>query len=153
MWLLSVFLHLTKHEFYITGCLNDSSSQQSKFECLNMYTSNIIKLTKVSWNTPPIINYKSIMNTLTVQNPRHKCDLGNNMRMIYSYREVLLGRNPPNGVVLTMKSTERQTLSFRETWPQLDSNHWSFDQEAQAPTTKPLSHAAPPPPSPPKKRK
>ena len=55
------------------------------------------------------------MNTLTVQNPRHKCDLGNNMRMIYSYREVLLGRNPPNGVILAMKSTERPTLFFRET--------------------------------------
>ena len=27
----------------------------------------------------------------------------------------LLGRNPPNGVVLAMKSTERQTLFFQET--------------------------------------
>ena len=34
-----LFLHLTKHEFYITGCLNDSSFQQSKLESLNMYTS------------------------------------------------------------------------------------------------------------------
>ena len=40
-----LFLHLTKHEFYITGCLNDSSFQQ---ESLNMYTSKVIKLTKVS---------------------------------------------------------------------------------------------------------
>ena len=43
-----LFLHLTKHEFYITGCLNDSSFQQSKLEALNMYTSKVIKLTKVS---------------------------------------------------------------------------------------------------------
>ena len=50
-----LFLHLTKHEFYITSCLNDSSFQQSKWESLNMYTSKVIKLTKVSWNTPPII--------------------------------------------------------------------------------------------------
>ena len=43
-----LFLHLTKHEFYITGCLNDSSFQQSKLEALNMYTSKVIKLTKVA---------------------------------------------------------------------------------------------------------
>ena len=43
-----LFLHLMKHEFYITGCLNDSSFQQSKLETLNMYTSKVIKLTKVS---------------------------------------------------------------------------------------------------------
>ena len=42
-----LFLHLTKHEFYITGCLDDSF-QQSKLESLNMYTSKVIKLTKVS---------------------------------------------------------------------------------------------------------
>ena len=52
---LSVFLHLTKHEFHITGCLNNSSFQQSKLEPLNIYISKVIKLTKVSWNTPPII--------------------------------------------------------------------------------------------------
>ena len=43
-----LFLHLTKHVFYITGCLNDSFFQQSKLEALNMYTSKVIKLTKVS---------------------------------------------------------------------------------------------------------
>ena len=41
-----LFLHSTKHEFYITGCLNDSSFQQSKLETLNMYTSKVKKLTK-----------------------------------------------------------------------------------------------------------
>ena len=41
-----LFLHLTKHEFYITGCLKDSSFQQSKLETLNMYTSKVMKLTK-----------------------------------------------------------------------------------------------------------
>ena len=49
-----LFLHLTKQEFYITGCLNDSSFQQSKLESLNMYTLKVIKLTIVSWNTPPL---------------------------------------------------------------------------------------------------
>ena len=43
-----VFLHLMKHKFYITGCLKDSSFQPSKLEYLNMYTSKVIKLTKVS---------------------------------------------------------------------------------------------------------
>ena len=50
-----LILHLMKHEFYITGCLNDSSFQQSKFKSLNMYTLKVMKLTKVSWNTLPII--------------------------------------------------------------------------------------------------
>ena len=31
-----LFLHLTKHEFYMTGCHNDSSFQQNKLEALNM---------------------------------------------------------------------------------------------------------------------
>ena len=31
-----LFLHQTKHEFYITGCLNDFSFQQSKLETLNI---------------------------------------------------------------------------------------------------------------------
>ena len=41
-----LFPHLTKQEFYITGCLNDSSFQQSKLEALNMYTLKGMKLTK-----------------------------------------------------------------------------------------------------------
>ena len=40
-----LFLHLTKHELYITGCL---LFQQSKLETLNMCTSKVLKLTKVS---------------------------------------------------------------------------------------------------------
>ena len=50
-----------KHEFYITGCHKDSSFQQRKLESFNMYIyiyiyiSKVIKLTNVSWNTPPII--------------------------------------------------------------------------------------------------
>ena len=40
------------------------------------------------------------------------------------YKRSKLGRNPPNGVTLAMKSTEKQTLSFQETTrPQPDSNH------------------------------
>ena len=38
-----LFLHLTKHEFYITRCLNNSSFQQSKLESLNTYTSKVQK--------------------------------------------------------------------------------------------------------------
>ena len=50
----------------------------------------------------------------------------------------LIRKNPPNGVILAMKSTEKQTLSFQETTrPQPNSNHRPFDQEAQALTTKP----------------
>ena len=43
-----LFLLLTKQVFYITGCLKDSSFQQSKLEALNMYTWKVIKLTEVS---------------------------------------------------------------------------------------------------------
>ena len=36
------------------------------------------------------------------------------------------------------KSTEKQTLSFQETtWPQLNLNHWLFDQEVHALIPKP----------------
>ena len=49
------FLHLTKHEFYITGCLNDSSFQQSKLESLNMYTLKV-KADK-SFTKHPTHNY------------------------------------------------------------------------------------------------
>ena len=66
MWLHSVFPHLMKHEFDISGCLNDSSFQQSKLESLKMYTLKVIKLTKVSWNTPSIIAYKSA-NNITIR--------------------------------------------------------------------------------------
>ena len=64
------------------------------------------------------------MTALTVQNPCYKCDWETRMTIdkkiiaeiiIIIYREVLLRRNPPNGVVLAMKSIERRTLSFRET--------------------------------------
>ena len=50
-----LFLHLMKHDFYITSYVNDSSFQQSKLESLNTYTSKVIKLTNISLNTPPII--------------------------------------------------------------------------------------------------
>ena len=40
------------------------------------------------------------------------------------YKRCCLGRNPPKGVTLAMKSTEKQTLSFQEiTRPQPNSNH------------------------------
>ena len=48
-----LFLYLTKHEFYTCTSLAVLTTpfQQSKLESLNMYTSKVIKLTKVSWNT------------------------------------------------------------------------------------------------------
>ena len=54
------------------------------------------------------------------------------------YIKKLIRKSPPNGVMLAMNSTEKQTFSFQETTrPQPNPSHWHFDQEAQALTTKP----------------
>ena len=54
-----------KHAFYITGCLDDSSFQQSQLESLHIYTSKVIKLTNVSNETPhPLIIYEKWIQLL-----------------------------------------------------------------------------------------
>ena len=54
-------------------------------------------------NINNIIIHSTIMNALAVQNPRHKCDLGNNLRTIQSPTRKQLKVAATTSVVLHFK--------------------------------------------------